>query len=225
MDQGHSGVRSKMENSYQIYCALEIRLRSLVVKRLSSEMLVWMQSSLTKWQHTSPRPSSVKISRPLSHRLFGFSASEDLPPITFRDKMRCFVSVVMFHYPSIAITEAFGPNAYLYHFEEPSPYDGPTHGLPVHGQCAVYVYNSEREAWPKSARTTAAEMVKLFTTFAYAQKPWESYSVSKKFQQFGPDGECGMVGFSDDGTRDYRYLEWLRTHFEKARGLVLSMAM
>ena len=130
--------------------------------------------------------------------LFGLSVLEDLPAMQFRDAMRYLVSVVIFHFPGIAIAEVFGSNAYLYHFEERSPYDGPTHGLPVHGQCAVYLYNPEREAWPESARTTSSEMARLFMAFAYSEEPWEPNLAGKRFLRFGPGGICGITGFSDD---------------------------
>lgn len=156
-------------------------------------------------------------------KYFGFTLSEEQPFEAYRDAMRFFLSVVLFHFPGLRVTESYGGNAYLYHFEEPSPYAGPTHGLPVHGQCAVFVHNNERKVWPESAQRISLEMANLWTAFAYGKEPWEPYPVAKRFMRFGPFGKCSMRSFEDDEMRDYGYLNWLREHFEEALALVLSL--
>lgn len=144
-------------------------------------------------------------------KYFSFTPSEEQTPEAYRDAMRLFISVVLFHFPELRIAETYEGKAYYYHFEDPSPYEGKTHGLPVHGQDAVYVYNSEREAWPESAQKVSLEMAKLWTKFAYGDEPWPQYSVAKKFMRLGPSGDCSMRDFENDETRDYGYLSWMRT--------------
>jgi carboxylesterase type B len=156
-------------------------------------------------------------------KYFGFTLSEEQPYEAFRDAMRFFLSVVLYHFPGLRVAESCGGNAYLYHFEEPSPYSGPTHGLPVHGQCAVFAYNNERKVWPESAKRISLEMANLWTAFAYGKEPWQPYPAAKRFMRFGPFRECGMRSFEDDETRDYGYLSWLRRHFEEAKALVQSL--
>lgn len=157
-------------------------------------------------------------------KYFGFSTIEEQTLETYRESMRKFISVVLFHFPELRIAETFEGNAYYYQFEEPSPYEGKTYGLAVHGQDAVFVCNSEREAWPESAQKVSLEMAKLWTTFAYGDEPWPCYSDSKKFMRFGPAGECSMRDFEDDETRDYGYLNWMRDHFDEAMRLIFSLA-
>jgi carboxylesterase type B len=157
-------------------------------------------------------------------KYFGFAPSEEQTLDTYRNAMRSFISVVLFHFPELRIAESYEGKAYYYQFEEPSPYVGKTHGLPVHGQDALYIYNSERDAWPESARKVSLEMAKLWTTFAYGNEPWPQYLVSKKFMRLGPSGECSMRDFKNDETRDYAYLSWMRDHFDEAMGLMLSLA-
>lgn len=154
--------------------------------------------------------------------LFGF-ALEDQPYEEFRDAVRFFLSTVIFHYPNLRIAETFSGKAYHYHFEEPSPYPGPTNGLPVHGQCAVFMYGNDKGAWPESAQRTSAEMAHLWTVFAHAQQPWTSFESSRQFMRFGPDGQHGLKTWAEDGMRSYGYLDWLRAHFEETRSLVFKL--
>ncbi|KAG0645237.1 Lipase 3 [Hyphodiscus hymeniophilus] len=154
--------------------------------------------------------------------LFGFA--QDYQPFEdFRDAVRFFLSTVIFHYPNLRIAETFSGKSYLYHFEEPSPYSGPTNGLPVHGQCAVFMYGNDKPSWPESGQRTSAEMAHLWTAFANGKEPWEPFETSKRYMRFGPDGECGLKTRDDDELRDYGYLDWLREHFEQARSLVFSL--
>lgn len=155
-------------------------------------------------------------------KYFGF-ATQEQPYKAFRDAMRFFLSTVIFHYPNLRIAETFGEKAYLYHFEEPSPYPGPANGLPVHGQCAVYMYGNDKASWPNSAKRTGAEMANLWAAFAYGKEPWERFGYDARFMQFGPAGTCGLKTSEEDEIREYRYLEWLREHFEEVRSLVFKL--
>lgn len=149
---------------------------------------------------------------------FGFT-SDGLPYEAYRDAMRHFLSVAMFHFPNLGIAESYGQagGAYLYHFEEPSPYPGPTFGLSYHGQCALYMYNNETETYPAPARRTAVEMARLWTAFAHGRAPWEAYPKARRFMRFGPEGEFAMKDVKSDEMRDYGYLDWLRGHFEPVK--------
>jgi len=157
-------------------------------------------------------------------KYFGFTPSEEQPFEAYRDAFRFFLTVVIFHFPSLRIAETFGGKAYLYHFEEPSPYEGPTFGLPVHGQCAVFVYNNDRKFWPESGQRVSLEMMKKWTGFAYGKELWELYAAEKRFMRLGPEGECSLRSFEDDETGNYGYLNWLREHVDEALGLLFSFS-
>jgi carboxylesterase type B len=155
-------------------------------------------------------------------KYFGFVLGQ--PYEEFRDAMRFFLSVVLFQFPTLRVAETYGGNAYLYHFEEPSPYPGPTYGFSVHAQCALFLFNNDRGSWPESAQKTAVDMANLWTAFAYGKAPWELYQATKRFMRFGPSGEGGLKAIEDDETRNYEYLGWLREHFEETRALIQSFS-
>jgi carboxylesterase type B len=156
---------------------------------------------------------------------FGFTTSPTLPYEAYRDAMRLFVSAAMFQFPNLGIAESYGPagNAYLYHFEEPSPYAGPTFGLPYHGQCALFMYLNECETYPETARRTAAEVAVIWTAFAHGKRPWEPYSKAGRFMRFGPGGKSSVRDLRSDDVREYGYVEWLREHFEEVKLFAQSL--
>ena len=153
--------------------------------------------------------------------LFGFASASSYEE--YRDAMRHFLSALMFQYSNLRVAESYPGNAYLYHFEEPSPYPGPTYGVPYHGQCALYMYNNESDIYPPSGKNIARELAYLWTALAYGKEPWESYQKSKHFMKMGPEGECKMTDIKNDKSRDYEYVDWLGDHYESVRLFTQSL--
>jgi carboxylesterase type B len=151
---------------------------------------------------------------------FGFASTPTLSSIEYRDAMRLLFSVVMFQYPNLCIAKSYAGPAYLYHFEEPSPYEGPTLGIPYHGQCAFYMYQNENEVLPASHKKTAVAMGRLWTAFANGRSPWEEYGVAERFMRFGPGGTSQLLDVKSDECRPYGYLEWLGKNWEETKALV-----
>lgn len=160
-------------------------------------------------------------------RLFSFSADDAQPWERYRDFVRRFLSVMMFQFPNMRIAETFaaagGSEAYLYHFEEPSPYPGPTLGLSYHGQCALYMYCVENGGLPLESQRVAETMGLAWAAFAHGITPWEPYVKSNQFMRFGPEGKIGLKDMQTDETRQYEYLSWLREHFEPLKELTQTM--
>ena len=149
-------------------------------------------------------------------RAFGFTP--DMEQEAYRDSMRCFLSVGMFQYPNIIVAKSFPGKVYFYHFNEPSPYPGPTFGLPYHGQCALFVYQNGNATYPVSARTTAENMGKIWTAFASGNAtPWEEYKVANRFMRLGPNGELSLQSWETDRSREYKWLEWVNENYESLK--------
>lgn len=151
-------------------------------------------------------------------RLFSFTGDDEQPWETYRDSMRRFLSVMMFQFPNMRIAETFktsgGGDAFLYHFEEPSPFQGPTYGLSYHGQCALYMYGVENDALPVESQRVAGAMAEIWTAFAHGKQPWEPYTEAERFMRFGPNGKIELQARTSDETRQYGYVAWLKEHFE-----------
>jgi len=215
-----------------LHGVLETHTQIAVARILSLAMSEWKGSYSTFYLRSSHKISSTGTSLlPLENLRMQSNFANTSASIPRKSKprkhteMRCAsLFRLCFSTSQNRIAEIYERKAYHYHFEEPSPYDGKTHGLAVHGQDAVFVFNSERDTWPDSAQKVSLEMAKLWTSFAYGEEPWPQYSASKKFMRFGLAGQCSMRSFDEDETRDYRYMNWMRDHFDETMRLIMSLA-
>lgn len=150
--------------------------------------------------------------------LRAFGITPGMNSAAYLDAMRCFLSVGMFQYPNILVAKTFPGKVYFYHFDEPSPYPGPTLGLPYHGQCALFVYQNGNADYPVSARTTAENMGKIWTAFASGNAaPWEEHKVANRFMRLGPNGELSLQSCETDCVREYKWLEWVNENYESLK--------
>lgn len=135
----------------------------------------------------------------------------------YRDAMRRFFSIMMFQYPNMRIAESFKGDVYSYHFEEQSPFPGPTLGMSYHGQCALMMYCVENEVLPLESQHVATTMARQWIAYAHGIEPWERYRDSKQFMRFGPRGQLSLENVKSDTTRLYDHIGFVREHFEQLR--------
>jgi carboxylesterase type B len=161
---------------------------------------------------------------------FGFTR-EPQSEESFRKAFRLLVGNTVFNYSHVGIAEAsrdsdlWKDRVYLYHWEEPSPFPGPTCGISYHGLCAMLLHMNELENCPPSTQQVSLEAARTWSAFAHGQQPWEPYSDAGRFMRFGPNGECGMHSFESDKTRDYGFQEWLGTHINDVGGFVRKLVL
>lgn len=161
---------------------------------------------------------------------FGFSrgpqSQED-----FRKAFRLLVGNTLFNYSHVGIAKAsknsdtWRNKVYLYHFEEPSPFPGPTQGLSYHGLCAMLMHLNELPNCPPPTQEVALEAARIWTAFAHGNQPWEPYSQNEKFMRFGPDGKSGIYDFESDKTRDYKFQTWLGEHIGEVGSFVRKLML
>lgn len=157
--------------------------------------------------------------------LRAFGLAPDMDSEAYLDFMRCFLSVGMFQYPNILVAKSFPGKVYFYHFDEPSPYPGPTFGLPYHGQCALFVYQNGNAEYPVGAKETAESMGKIWTTFANSTMPWEEHKVAGRFMRLGPEGGFSMQDWESDLVREYNWLGWVKENFESVKKLTRELTL
>jgi carboxylesterase type B len=170
---------------------------------------------------------------------FGFSSGQhslrDLPEENYKQGLRLFFSVVIFQFPTLRTAEKFPQyptwesgsqtrRSYLYHFEETSPWPGPTLGLAYHGQCATYVHLNEvgEEEFPASSARASEDMARAWISFAHGEEPWPAYDPQAgrdKYLRFGPGGETSLQTVLGDAVRPQHYLPWVRENWPVLQGL------
>jgi carboxylesterase type B len=202
---------------------LETRCRSLILGDTNIEGIIL--DGIAKRIQPEQLQQIVRDTMSIAHatkfyRYFGFTGSgQDWIP--YRDSIRRFLGFTMFQYPNLRIAETFkttsrGGQAYLYHFEESSPFAGPTLGVAYHGQCALYMYGVENDKLPPSSQRIADEMARTWIAFAHDHAPWTPYTEGCKFMRYGPKGVSSMMTLQEDETRKYDCVEWVREHQEVA---------
>ncbi|PMD47800.1 alpha/beta-hydrolase [Hyaloscypha variabilis F] len=172
--------------------------------------------------------SIVQTSIPSTSSSFldAFNFTPDMNKTAYRDAMRCFLSVGMFQYPNILVANSFPGKVYVYHFDEPSPYPGPTFGLPYHGQCALFVYQNGNKEYPAEAKSTSERMGRVWTAFAAGKTvPWEEYGVGRRCMRFGPQGEAEVVSLETDRVREYKWLPWVEENYESLKKLTRELTV
>ncbi|KAJ5304713.1 uncharacterized protein N7443_004373 [Penicillium atrosanguineum] len=161
---------------------------------------------------------------------FGFSrdtqSEED-----FRKAFRLLIGNTLFNYSHFGIANAsrnsddWKDNVYLYHWEETSPFKGPTYGYSYHGLCAMLMHLNELSNCPPETQKVSLEAARIWTAFAHGQKPWDAYSKDQRFMRFGPNGESGMHSFESDNTRDYGFQNWLGEHIGEVGKFVRKLTL
>ena len=159
---------------------------------------------------------------------FGFTTSDytlgTLPEEVYRDALRLFFTVSAFQYPTLRVAETFSSSgdparqAYLYHFDDYSPFEGITFGHSYHGQCGLYLYQNQKgtKEFSDSAAAIGENMAQAWLGFAYGLEPWIAYQPEQgedKFMRFGPEGESSLKSMAEDNVRDYGLLPWVREHW------------
>lgn len=162
---------------------------------------------------------------------FGFPADEAADQTAYNHAMRSWLSLGMFQWPGFLVANTFPGRVYHYHFDEPSPYPGPTFGIPYHGQCALFMYLNDTPSYPESAKKTAESMARLWTAFAsetpgsQSGSPWEEYGKAGRFMRFGPQGSNEMQSFGSDKVRKYKWLPWVMENYEELRRLTVALTV
>ena len=159
---------------------------------------------------------------------FGFTQGPQ-PADDFRKAFRLLVGNVLFNYPNLGIAEAssrskvWADHVFLYHFEEPSPFQGPTQGLSYHGLCALMLHLNELDQCPEPTKKVSLHAAQVWAKFAHGEQPWEPYSQHRRFMRFGPGGESGLHDVKTDTTRASGFHGFLERHLPEAIGFVRAL--
>ncbi|KAH8647819.1 Alpha/Beta hydrolase protein [Xylariales sp. PMI_506] len=159
---------------------------------------------------------------------FGFTTQPQSEE-DFRTAFRLLLGNTLFNYSNVGIAEAsrtsptWADHVYLYHYDEPSPFDGPTQGLAYHGLCALMMHLNELENSPKPTQDVALEGARIWTKFAHGGQPWEPYSKEGRFQRFGPNGLVSLQSFATDTARGYKFHGVLEKHLLEVGKFVMAI--
>jgi carboxylesterase type B len=125
-----------------------------------------------------------------------------------------FSTDVSFFAPAIAFAQGWPGKAYVYHFNEPNPWDGDWKGEASHVLDVAYLFQNFNEFLNEAQRQVAVSFAGDFIRFMNGKSPWATFGTKKGAQVYGPSGK----GFTSE------YVEGVATEKSARRNTVYELA-
>lgn len=101
-----------------------------------------------------------------------------------------FGSDIGFYAPVVAMAELWSGRAYVYHFNEPNPWEGPWKGHATHILDVAYLFLNYMEFLLPAQQCIATVFAEDFITFVNGKAPWPAWRAGKGGTKvYGPTSE------------------------------------
>ena len=100
-----------------------------------------------------------------------------------------FSNDISFFAPVIAFAQGWPGKAYVYHFNEPNPWDGEWKGEAGHVLDVAYLFQNYNEFLDEAQRQVAVSFAGDFIKFVNGKSAWTSFETKKGAQVYGPSGK------------------------------------
>ncbi|OBT82647.1 hypothetical protein VE02_07942 [Pseudogymnoascus sp. 03VT05] len=174
-------------------CQLDATIITPMLEPRLTNIGGFFTSSLTSYLTSS---QAAKI-------LSAYSITPSTPDAPALRAILRFATDIGFLAPTISLANGWPGAAYVYHFNEPNPWDGPWKGEASHILDVAFLFQnfSEflEEEQKESARTFAAD----FIHFVNGKAPWQEWAPGKGAKVYGPsvadEGvKCQWIAYADD---------------------------
>ncbi|KAK6064902.1 carboxylesterase [Seiridium cupressi] len=122
-----------------------------------------------------------------------------------------FITDVHFYAPAIEVAKAWPGSAFLYHFNEPNPWDGPHKGESTHILDIAFLFQNYNEHLNVDQRKTTQQFARDFVTFVNGEDPYPVFSRDNGGAEvYGPPASAGTNSIRSKNPSDYgrRGLVW-----------------
>lgn len=100
-----------------------------------------------------------------------------------------FSTDIGFFAPTIAFAQSWPGTAYVYHFNEPNPWDGPWKGEAGHVLDVAYLFQNYNDFLDEAQRQVAVSFAGDFIKFVNGKNEWASFGTKEGAQVYGPSGK------------------------------------
>ena len=100
-----------------------------------------------------------------------------------------FVNDVSFFAPVIALARGWPGKAYVYHFNEPNPWEGEWEGETGHVLDVAYLFQNFNEFMDPAQKEVATQFAGDFIKFMYGKSAWAPFGTKEGAQVYGPSGK------------------------------------
>ncbi|KAK0110047.1 hypothetical protein ONS95_002707 [Cadophora gregata] len=133
-----------------------------------------------------------------------YHITPDLPDnVAFRNVLQ-FQTDIGFYATALAYAQGWPGSAYLYHFNEPNPWDGPWKGEANHVLDVAFLFQNYNEHLEPEQRAVAVKFAEDVIKFVNGASDWKPYGEVVGARVYGPskDGLCGtyVKGTSQAGS-------------------------
>ena len=108
-----------------------------------------------------------------------------------------FASDINFYAPALAFAKAWDGKAYLYHFNEVNPWDGPWKGYATHVLDVAYLFMNYSEHLSPEQSTLASKFAEDVIMFVNGQAPWPAFDSEEPVARVYSSGEADGKATSD----------------------------
>ncbi|PGH04316.1 hypothetical protein AJ80_08539 [Polytolypa hystricis UAMH7299] len=124
-----------------------------------------------------------------------------------------FINDIAFYAPTTTLARAWAPDrAYVYHFNELNPWEGPNKGEASHALDIAFLFQNYNEFLSEKQRLAAVTFAKHVIAFANEQEPFRAYDAAagKGAQTYGtPEEGCSLfVDGTEPGDYGRRDVIW-----------------
>ncbi|KAJ5894816.1 hypothetical protein N7495_006507 [Penicillium taxi] len=101
---------------------------------------------------------------------------EDLPDEEARVLVLNFLAGICFHAPALCFAQGWNGNAYVYHFNEGNPWEGPWNGHANHILDVIYLFQNLNEFLSPEQQAVAVAFAEDVFKFCHGVEPWPAVS-------------------------------------------------
>jgi carboxylesterase type B len=140
---------------------------------------------------------SKSIKKSLAHRplhaktlLQAYGITPNLPDQIALHSILAFGTDIEFFAPAISLAKGWRGNAYVYHFNEPNPWDGEWKGEATHILDVAFLFQNYNEFLPPSQKDMAVKFASDFIQFVNGEAPWAVFETDNQGAMvYGPSLE------------------------------------
>jgi carboxylesterase type B len=129
-------------------------------------------------------------------------------------KVLKFSTDISFFAPIIALAQGWPGKAYVYHFNEPNPWDGKWKGEASHVLDVAYLFQNFNEFLDEAQRQVAVQFAGDFIKFMDGKTEWPTFGTKEGAQVYGPSGK----GFTSE------YVEGVTAENSGRRAAIYDLA-
>jgi carboxylesterase type B len=90
-----------------------------------------------------------------------------------------FATDILFYASTMKLAQSWPGAAYVYHFNEPNPWDGPYKGEATHILDIAFLFQNYNEYLSDEQRATAKAFAGHLITFVHGEEPYERYDANR----------------------------------------------